>query len=96
MSTTPFDSNISTSNPRKSITPQRKRKKNHFITKLFPLSTITEVLVKWQGYDEPSWIEESDVDAEALKTMLAEWKLEMDRQQGKGRKSRMRRRKEDV
>ena len=30
-----------------------------------------EVLVKWQGYDEPSWIEESDVDAEALKTMLA-------------------------
>jgi hypothetical protein len=55
-----------------------------------------EVLVKWQGYDEPSWIEESDVDAEALKTMLAEWKLEMDRQQGKGRKSRMRRRKEDV
>ena len=52
-----------------------------------------EVLVKWQGYEEPTWIDESQVEEEALRLMLAERKRELALQEGRGRKSRLRRRR---
>jgi hypothetical protein len=52
-------------------------------------------LVKWQGYEQPTWIDESQVEKDALRLMLTERKRELALQEGRGRKSRLRRRKSD-
>jgi hypothetical protein len=51
-----------------------------------------KVLVKWEGYAEPTWISEDDIADECRERLFREWKQAEKRMEGVGVASRWRRR----